>query len=126
MEDELIEAAQKACKFSYSPYSNFSVGAAILTEDDQIFIGTNVENASLGLTICAERVAVFNALSHGCRKFKMLAVYTPTDIPVYPCGACLQVISEFCDNLPIIIAWKRGKLRTTLNTLLVHPFRGEA
>jgi len=126
MEDKLIEAAQKACKFSYSPYSNFRVGAAILTEDNQIFTGTNVENASLGLTICAERAAVFNALSHGYRKFKMLAVYTPTDMPVYPCGACLQVISEFCDNLIIIIVWKQGKLRTTLNTLLTHPFRGKA
>ena len=92
----LFSAAQEAAKKSYSPYSKFRVGAAILCEDGSIITGTNVENRSFGLTICAERSAVVSAISSGKRNFKAIAIATPdASYPVSPCGACRQVLSEF-------------------------------
>lgn len=99
---KLIEAADKARKNAYAPYSKFHVGAAVLTDDDTIIPGVNIESISFGLTCCAERAALFSAVSQGFKKFKALAVIT--DDGSTPCGACRQVISELCGDIPIIIA----------------------
>jgi cytidine deaminase len=93
----LINAARSAAAFSYSPYSKFAVGAAVLTDDGTIITGCNVENASYGLTICAERVAIFKAISQGKTRIRALAVTNTSGSPSPPCGACRQVIHEFAD-----------------------------
>ncbi|ADD09200.1 cytidine deaminase [Candidatus Aciduliprofundum boonei] len=93
--NELIEYAKKAADNAYAPYSNFRVGAAVLA-CGRIFTGCNIENSSYGLTICAERVAIFKAVSEGCKNIEKIAVYAEK-MP-YPCGACLQVMAEFCDE----------------------------
>ena len=98
---QLIECAIEARQQSYSPYSNFAVGAALLCEDGTIYKGCNIENASYGLTNCAERTAIFKAISEGHRKFKALAVVADTEGPCSPCGACRQVMKEF--KIPTII-----------------------
>lgn len=98
---QLIECAIEARQQSYSPYSNFAVGAALLCEDGTIYKGCNIENASYGLTNCAERTAIFKAISEGHRKFKALAVVADTEGPCAPCGSCRQVINEF--KIPTII-----------------------
>jgi len=99
---ELLEFAIEAAQNSYCAYSGFSVGAALLTEDGRIFTGCNVENSSFSLTICAERTAIFKAVSEGCKKFKAIAIVGGAEgnfsHPCCPCGACLQVMSEFCDD----------------------------
>jgi cytidine deaminase len=92
--DELFRLAAKAAEAAYAPYSKFRVGAALLGADGRIFTGCNVENRSFGLTICAERNAVFQGVAQGCRSFVALAIATP-DGPAGPCGACRQVLSEF-------------------------------
>lgn len=99
---KLLAAAQAARRHAYAPYSKFRVGAALLTPDGKIFTGSNVENASYGLTICAERVAVTNAVSAGYRKFQAIAIVAPCALPT-PCGACRQVLAEFGD-LAVICA----------------------
>src|SRR5689334_4241510 len=91
----LIEKAKAASKNAYCPYSKFHVGAAVLTEEGDMFSGCNVENASYGLTICAERNAIFQMAAQAKRKLRALVVYTPTTKPAAPCGACRQVINEF-------------------------------
>ena len=100
--EELFEAAVNASKKSYSKYSGFSVGAALLTSDGKLFTGCNIENASYSLTNCAERTAIFKAVSEGYTEFSAIAIAgSPTDDfskPCFPCGACLQVMSEFCGN----------------------------
>ena len=102
MQKKLLSSAEMAMKNSYSPYSGFAVGSAVLCEDGKVFCGTNVENASYGLTICAERVAIFNAVSSGCRRIDAVAVVAKG--VAFPCGACLQVIAEFADeNADIIV-----------------------
>ena len=122
--DKLIHAAKQASKFAYAPYSKFKVGAALLTKSGKIYSGANVENASYGLTVCAERVALFKAVSEGENKFKALAIYTKTKYFTMPCGACRQVLSEFNQNLSIIIVNQDNKiLKTTLSRLLPNPFK---
>jgi len=91
----LKKAAKRASENAYAPYSNFPVGAAVLTEDGEIYTGANVENASYGLTICAERNAIFQAIAKGTRRIRALAIYTPTQSSTPPCGACRQVLNEF-------------------------------
>lgn len=91
--DEAIKASEK----SYSPYSDFRVGSALLTSDGKIFTGCNIENASYSLTVCAERTAIFKAVSEGISDFEAIAIYG-TENPCIPCGACLQVMSEFCKS----------------------------
>ena len=97
---ELIELAKKASKKAYSKYSGFSVGAALLTKDGRVFTGCNIENGSYSLTVCAERTAIFKAVSEGFTDFEAIAIVGGADgdlsEPCFPCGACLQVMSEFC------------------------------
>lgn len=107
----LFSKAEEVAELSYSPYSHFRVGAALLCENGEIITGTNVENRSFGLTNCAERTAIFTAMTMGIKKFKALAIYCPdADYPVSPCGACRQVISEFTkEDFPIFFAGKDKK-----------------
>lgn len=104
----LIMEAQQARQRSYAPYSGFHVGAALLTAGNKIFTGCNVENASFSLAVCAERVAVFKAVSAGTAKFKALAVVSDGEGICRPCGACRQVISEFGSDILVIMASKEG------------------
>ena len=125
MREKLIEMAKRARENAYAPYSNFKVGAALLTEDGEIFTGANVENASYGLSICAERVAVFKAVSEGKRKFKAIAVVTDTEKPTPPCGACRQVLAEFGD-IEVIMANLKGDVKVMkLSELLPEAFTPE-
>ena len=125
--EELIAKAFKARENSYSPYSNYSVGAALLTKDCKIFLGTNVENASYGATICAERSAFINAINSGITKFEAIAIVGGTNTKLeyaYPCGICRQVMQEFCEpSFKIIIAKSITDFQTfTLNELLPYGF----
>ena len=118
---KLMDCAIKARENAYSPYSHFAVGAALLCEDGTLYEGCNIENASYGLTNCAERTAIFKAVSEGHIKFKALAVVADTEGPCAPCGACRQVISEF-DIPQIILANLKGNYKVvSLDELL--PFR---
>ncbi len=106
----LLDEAKAALMRSYSPYSNFKVGAALLTDSGGVFTGTNVENASYGLTICAERNAVAAMISNaGASKIVAVAVASEHDNPIAPCGACLQVIAEFAAENCVVIAEKEGQ-----------------
>lgn len=100
---KLIEEAEKALKNSYCPYSNYAVGSALLTKSGKIYNGVNIENASLGATNCAERTAIFKAVSEGDRTIKAIAIVSKSSLP-YPCGICRQVISEFSEDAIVIIA----------------------
>ena len=119
----LEKAARSAARASYSPYSKFPVGAAILTESGKIYAGCNVENASYGLCNCAERTAIFSATAAGEREIKAVIVYTPTQTPSSPCGACRQVINEFGPTAIVIsICDTPTRLETTLDLLLPAAF----
>jgi len=119
----LIEAALQARENAHAPYSKFKVGAAIEDETGRIHTGCNVENATYGLTICAERVAVFKAVSEGARKFRRIAVAADTDTLTPPCGACRQILWEFCGDIEVILANPRGKTETLrLRDLFPRPF----
>ena len=123
--DVLLSAARAAATRAYCPYSRFAVGAALLADDGRIFTGANVENASYGLTICAERAALFAAVNAGVRRFRALAVVART--PATPCGACRQVLAEFCDSrLPVFCGTRTGTRakRFTLGALLPQAFQG--
>jgi len=106
--NRLLDAARGVREEAYAPYSNFKVGAAALGFDGKIYAGCNVENASYGLTNCAERTAIFKSISEGNRKFKALAIYADTDRFCAPCGACRQVIAEFGGGILVIQANKNG------------------
>ncbi len=123
MERELVRWAVDARKRAYAPYSGFAVGAALLAHDGRIFTGCNVENASYGLTVCAERVALFKAVSEGAQEFVALAVACGQDVCA-PCGACRQVLYEFSPHLLVIMADGEGKTWRTahLSELLPHGF----
>jgi cytidine deaminase len=119
----LIAAAREASERAYCPYSRFPVGAAVLTDDDALFTGCNVENASYGLTICAERNAIFQAVGRGARRIKAIVVFTPTAKPASPCGACRQVINEFGPDAEVIsVCGGPDILRRTLAELLPDAF----
>jgi len=121
--EALVAAARAAMERSHSPYSGFSVGAALLGEDGRIYTGTNVENASFGLSMCAERTAVFKAVSEGCTAFAACAVATATDAPTPPCGACRQVLAEFGLDMVILLAGLDDTVEVhTLRDLLPRPF----
>ena len=120
-EDELlIAAAKQSRENAHAPYSNFRVGAAVRSSSGRIFGGCNVENATYGLTVCAERVAIFKAISEGERGFSSLAVVTDTETVTPPCGACRQLIWEFCGDIPVTLANLSGK-RETLQTKELFP-----
>jgi cytidine deaminase len=102
--DALVTAARAAREQAVADYSKFKVGAAVETEDGAIVTGCNIENATYGLTICAERVAIFKALSEGHRAFKRIAIVADTETPTPPCGACRQIIWEFCGDIDVILA----------------------
>jgi cytidine deaminase len=118
---DLLSRAREAAKNSYSPYSRFPVGAALLCADGTIVTGANVENRSFGLTICAERSAIFTALSMGRRIFRAIAIACPgSEVPVSPCGACRQVLSEFCPpDMPVFYAGREeASVTTTIGELI--------
>ena len=118
----LLELAREAMKEAYVPYSHFQVGACLQAEDGRMFTGCNVENASYGLTNCAERTAIFKAVSEGATKFTAIAIAAQS-IPPWPCGACRQVLSEFCGDLRILVTWGEGQVEeSSLKELLPHSF----
>lgn len=119
---DLIDKAKQATKNAYAPYSQFKVGAALLTKSGKVYTGCNVENSSYGLSNCAERTAIFKAVSEGEKKFKEMVVYTDTDKLFTPCGACRQVISEFSSNMKITIVSAKEVLETTIAKLLPYEF----
>lgn len=121
--DRLTAAAWEARAHAYAPYSQFAVGAALLGSDGVIYRGCNVENLSYGLTLCAERSAVCQAVAAGCRRFTALAVVADTREPISPCGACRQVLAEFGD-LPILMATREKAERTTLSVLFPRASTG--
>jgi cytidine deaminase len=121
--EALVAAARDARGHASAPYSGFAVGAAILTRGGAIYTGVNVENASYGLTICAERVALFKAISEGERDFAAVAVVTDTATPTAPCGACRQVLWEYAGDVPVILANLTSILgRHAMTELLPAPF----
>jgi cytidine deaminase len=123
----LLDYAFQALKNSYAPYSRFSVGAALLSADGEVVTGCNVENASYGLSMCAERTAVFKAVSEGLREFEAIAVVSSKVNPVYPCGACRQVLREFNPRLKVIVAGPGKKpIATSLDKLLPKSFGKES
>jgi cytidine deaminase len=121
--DLLIEAAKQARENAHAPYSNFRVGAALRSTSGRIFGGCNVENATYGLTMCAERVAIFKAVSEGERGFSAIAVVTDTEVLTPPCGACRQLIWEFCGDIPVSMANLGGKIEVMqMKELFPRPF----
>lgn len=124
-DDALIAAARAAREYAHAPFSKFRVGAAVRTKSGRIFSGCNIENASYGLTLCAERVAIFKAISEGesPHEFDAIAIVTDTDTLTPPCGACRQIIWEFCGDVSVILANLHGKVeRERSLNLLPRPF----
>jgi cytidine deaminase len=122
-EKMLIASALEASRNAYAPYSRFEVGAALLAQDGEIFTGCNVENASYGATLCAERNAVTAAVCAGYKDFSAIAIVTSSSPPAPPCGLCLQVLVEFCSELSVLLANPEGEVvRTKLSKLLPRPF----
>ena len=121
--DPLFEAALAARENAFAPFSRFKVGAALEDESRRIHTGCNVENATYGLTVCAERVAVFKAISEGARQFRRIAVAADTDALTPPCGACRQILWEFCGDVEVVLLNLRGKIETyRLKELFPRPF----
>ena len=125
MTDSLISAARTAQAHAYAPYSSFRVGAALESHDGAVFSGCNVENASYGLTICAERAAIFAAVTAGVTRFRRAVVVSDVDPPAAPCGACRQVLAEFGLDLPIDGVGSKGTVRWRLSELLPAAFGPE-
>ena len=121
--DPLVQAALGARQNAHAPFSHFQVGAALEDSAGRIYTGCNVENASYGLTLCAERVAVFKAISEGARQFRRVAVVADTGTLTPPCGACRQILWEFCGDAELVLANLHGKTETLrLKDLLPRPF----
>ena len=120
--DQLADEAWQAREAAYAPCSRFAVGAALLGAAGRIHRGCNVENASLGLTVCAERTAIFRAVAEGEREFAALVICAEANEPVPPCGACCQVIAEFAPDLPILMATRHARRTARLSELLPSPF----
>ena len=126
VQNELLARARAAAKHAYAPYSEFPVGAAALAADGSIYTGCNVENASYGLTICAERMALGAAVAAGARAFRRVAVTTEVEPPAAPCGACRQLLAEFGTNLEVVAAGPSTERRCTLGALLPDAFTKES
>ena len=123
IDKELVEAATAVRENAYAPFSEFRVGSALLTDDGQIIAGSNVESASYGLTVCAERVAVWNAISQGKRKITKIAVVADTESLTPPCGVCRQIIWEFGGDIPVVLANLHGNTETVqMKDLLPRAF----
>ena len=125
MADRLVEAAREVQQQAYCPYSHYRVGAALLAEDGRVFVGCNVENASYGLTTCAERSAVFTAVSSGVRRFRRIVVATDSEEPAPPCGACRQVLAEFGADLEVESVGPTQTKRWRIGDLLPDAFSKE-
>jgi cytidine deaminase len=123
--DSLITAARQAQSQAYAPYSNFRVGAALEAVDGRVFLGCNVENASYGLTICAERAALFAAIHGGARQFRRAVVVSDVDPPAAPCGACRQVLAEFGRDLRVEAVGSQRTVSWRLSDLLPAAFGPE-
>lgn len=119
---KLVAAARNARARAVAPYSNFSVGAAVMCADGRIFAGCNIENASLGLTVCAERVALFAAVAAGCRQIDAIAIAGPGEEPLSPCGACRQVMLELAPDADVVMAGDEGHRTRTVRDLLPDAF----
>jgi cytidine deaminase len=117
--DDLLRVAHAAVQLAYAPYSKVRVGAALVGADGQVYTGCNVENASYGLTICAERSAVFKAVAAGEKRFRALAIATDRPRALMPCGACRQVLAEFCAELPIVVQGQAGPRESVLLSALL-------
>lgn len=126
-DNQLIEKALEAMKRAYVPYSNFAVGAALLTDTDKVYLGCNIENAAYPLCNCAERTALFKAFSEGDKTYKAIAVVADCPVPVPPCGACRQVMAELCPpDMKVILANTKGDVtETTVSALLPGAFTKE-
>lgn len=125
-DEDLVDLAREAMESAYAPYSKFMVGAAAVADTGRIFTGVNVENASYGLTVCAERVAVLKAVSEGERRIVKVAVVSSSGEITYPCGACRQTLREFSRDTVIVLADASGNVeRHTLSKLLPHSFNRE-
>ncbi|MCR2820431.1 cytidine deaminase [Lederbergia panacisoli] len=126
-QEQLVQEAAKAKENAYVPYSHFPVGAALLTNDGKVYHGCNIENAAYSVVNCAERTAIFKAVSEGDKDFVMLAVIADTERPVPPCGACRQVIAELCPkNMKVVLANKKGDIKElTVEELLPFAFSPE-
>jgi cytidine deaminase len=123
MNQALLEAALAARQHSHAPFSNFRVGAAVEDSSGRIYTGCNIENATYGLTLCAERVAIFKALSEGAREFRRIAVAADTETLTPPCGACRQILWEFCGDIEVILTNPRGGVESLhLAELFPRPF----
>jgi cytidine deaminase len=124
-DQQLVTHAIEAAGRAYAPYSRFQVGAVLVGRDGRTFAGCNVENISFGLTICAERNAVFAAVAAGCREFAKIVIVADTEVPASPCGACRQVLAEFEPDLEVVLSTFRGKSETfRLSELLPRPCAG--
>ncbi len=124
-EERLLTEARRARDSAYAPYSNFMVGAAVLAGSGRIYIGCNVENASYSETVCAERVAIYQAIAAGEKELELLAVVAAGDHPVSPCGACRQVMAEFDIPRVLLANTEDTVIEKTLNELLPGAFNGE-
>jgi cytidine deaminase len=122
---DLLAAAVKARDRAYAPYSHFAVGAAVRAPDGRVFTGANAENASLGLSMCAERVAIYHALSEGVRQFEAVGVAGPDGMLAMPCGACRQVLHEFGPGMQVVFDGGGGLRAVPLQSLLPEAFVGE-
>ena len=123
MPDALVAAALAARAHAHAPFSEFQVGAALEDSAGRIHTGCNVENATYGLTVCAERVAIFKAISEGVREFRRIAVAADTEVLTPPCGACRQILWEFCGDIEIVLVNPGGKTETyRLKDLFPKPF----
>ena len=124
MENDIFSSyAKKAMGNAYAPYSGFSVGAALLSADGEVFTGCNVENSSFGATICAERCAVLKAVSEGCTSFTKIAIVSSSDDLTYPCGICRQFLSEFMEDGEVILCDSEGNIKEySLDTLIPFSF----
>jgi cytidine deaminase len=121
--DQLVEAAIRARENAHAPFSGFKVGAAVETGDGLIYSGCNVENATYSLTLCAERVAIFKAISEGTRQFKRMVVAADTETLTPPCGSCRQILWEFCGDIDLVLVNLQGKSESfRLKDLFPRPF----
>lgn len=124
-DEQLVTQAIDVAARAYAPYSKFHVGAVLVGKDGRTFAGCNVENISFGLTICAERNAVFAAVAAGCREFAKIVIVADTEVPASPCGACRQVLAEFEPDLEMVLSTFRGQSETfRLSELLPRPCAG--